>query len=178
MDDGARISTSYLAQQKKLHEDPNYGLASLGFVPTIKDILLQTKAVSLSDYGAGKCNLQRGLQAEGLTSHAYYPYDPAFPEYGPPKPADLVCCIDVLEHVEMEYLDAVLADLKAITQKYGFFSVHCGPAMKILADGRNAHLIQKPSSWWLPKFCQHFEIAYLDRTPEGFWVFVEPRRPE
>jgi hypothetical protein len=42
-------------------------------------------------------------------------------------------------------------------------------------DGRNAHLIQKPSSWWLPKLCQHFEIAQLGRDQHGFWVLVEPR---
>jgi hypothetical protein len=173
---GQRISPAYLALQQRLHEDPNYGVASLDFVSVIKDIMVQTKAQSLSDYGAGKCNLQRGLLAQGMTSHAYFPYDPAFPEYGPPKPADLVCCIDVLEHIEIEFLDAVLLDLKEITRKCGFFSVHCGPAVKVLADGRNAHLIQQPSSWWLPRFCQHFEIAYLDRTPGGFWVFVEARR--
>ena len=96
-----------------------------------------------------------------MNSFQYYPYDPAFPEYGPPKEADLVCCIDVLEHIEEIFLDNVLNDLKKITKKLGFFTIHTGPAVKILEDGRNAHLIQKTPSWWLPKMCSKFEIKHL-----------------
>jgi hypothetical protein len=176
MSDRVRISSAYQALQQELHKDPNYGVASLGFAPIVKDIMVHFETKSLSDYGAGKCNLRRGLQDHGMTGYAYFPYDPAFPEYGPPKPAELVCCIDVLEHIELEFLDAVLFDLKEITHKRGFFSVHCGPAVKVLSDGRNAHLIQQPTSWWLPKFCQHFEIEHLERSPEGFWVLVKPRQ--
>jgi hypothetical protein len=53
-----------------------------------------------------------------------------------------------------------------------------GPARKILADGRNAHLIQKPSSWWLGKLIQHFEILHLQTHSlmgQGFWVVLQPR---
>jgi hypothetical protein len=46
---------------------------------------------------------------------------------------------------------AQIAELAKITQNFGFFSIHMGPAGKILSDGRNAHLIQKPRSWWLSK---------------------------
>lgn len=101
---------------------------------------------SISDYGAGKKNLLRGLQDLGVHPSEYFPYDPVFPEYGDPKPADLACCIDVLEHVEPRQLDNVLGELASITTSYGFFTIHTGPAVKTLADGRNAHLIQQPSS--------------------------------
>src|SRR4029079_1882699 len=104
------------------------------------------------------------------------PYDPAFPEYGNPQPAELVCCIDVLEHVEMECIDEVLRELRELVLEVGFFSVDTGPAVKTLPDGRNAHLIQRPSSWWLPKLCEHFEIIQLGRDPHGFWVITEPRK--
>jgi len=83
--------------------------------------------------------------------------------------------LDVLEHIEPDYLDKVLADLQSITRKYGFFSVHTGPAGKVLPDGRNAHIIQQPTSWWLPKLCERFEIVHLQRAPGGFWVVVEPK---
>ena len=76
----------------------------------------------------------------GLKNFDYYPYDPVFPEYGPPKKADIVCCIDVLEHVEEEYLTNVLDELKKITMKLGFFTIATEPADKFLKDGRNAHL--------------------------------------
>ena len=93
----------------------------------------------------------------------------------PTERADTILYIDVLEHIETEFLDAVLLDLKDITRDLGFFSVHTGPAAKHLPDGRNAHLIQRSSSWWLPKFCQHFEIAHLQGSQGGFWVLAEPR---
>jgi hypothetical protein len=69
----------------------------------------------------------------------------------------------------------VIADLATITTRLGFFSVATGPAKKSLSDGRNAHLIQKPSSWWLPRLCTFFEVAQLGREAHGFWVIVEPK---
>ena len=168
------ISDGYLAMQQELHKNPNYGVASLGFAPVVLGLMQQTGVRSLSDYGAGKCNLHKALQERGFKDYEYFPYDPVFPEYGPPKPAELVCCIDVLEHIEPDYLDTVLDDLQSITRKFGFFSVHTGPAAKVLADGRNAHIIQRPTSWWLPKLCERFEIVHLQRAPGAFWVVVEP----
>jgi hypothetical protein len=169
------ISDSYLMEQKQLHENPNYGVASLSFAPIVSQLIKQTGYQELSDYGAGKQNLHKALVDLGHENLSYLPYDPAFPDYGPPKPGQLVCCIDVLEHVEPEFLTEVLNDLKAITQKVGFFTVHTGPAVKTLSDGRNAHIIQQPSSWWLPKLCEHFEIQQLQSVKAGFWVIVKPR---
>jgi hypothetical protein len=164
----------YLKLQQELHENPNYGIMSIKFAPVVKQIIEQFQITSISDYGAGKKNLLKALKSQYNVNLPYFPYDPAFPEYGPPQPADLVCCIDVLEHIEPEFLQNVLDDLKAITTNYGFFSIHTGPAVKLLADGRNAHLIQQPSSWWLPKLCERFEIDFLSKTPGGFLVLVTP----
>ena len=118
------ISPEYLAQQKELHKNPNYGVASLQYAPLVIQLFDQTGAKSVSDYGAGKCNLQKKMHELGTTEFEYYPYDPAFSEYGEPKQADLVCCIDVLEHVEPEHLNAVLDDLKRIIRKVGLFTIH------------------------------------------------------
>ena len=170
------ISENYLAQQRELHNNPHYGVASLGYAPVVKQLLDQTGIKAVSDYGAGKCNLRKGLHDLGKRDFEYFPYDPAFPEYGRPKPAPFVCCIDVLEHIEEEYLDAVFLDLQDITTNIGFFSVHTGPAMKVLPDGRNAHIIQQPSSWWLPRICQYFEVAHLQRGHGGFWIIAEPKK--
>lgn len=169
------ISAEYLGLQQELHRNPTYGLASLSFAPVVKELMARFDARSLSDYGAGKQNLLRGLNELGATGFAYFPYDPAFPEYGEPKPADLVCCIDVLEHIEPVFLEAVLAELRSITIKRGFFSVNTNPSMKFLADGRNAHLIQEPASWWLPRLRDHFEITELDEIASGFSVVAAPK---
>jgi len=168
------ISAEYLAQQQELHKNPNYGVASLQYAPIVADMVRQLGLKSIADYGAGKCNLRKKLHEMNCKAFDYHPYDPAFPEYGKPTQADLVCCIDVLEHIEPLYLDAVLKELEKITISYAIFTIHTGPAQKTLSDGRNAHLIQKPASWWLPKLCRHFEIRQLQETPGGFWLALTP----
>ena len=145
------ITTEYLELQKQLHLNPDYGIASLSFAPIVAEIIKKANIKSLSDYGAGKKNLLLGLNNNGIKDIEYFPYDPAFPEYGGPVASQLVCCIDVLEHIEPELIDNVIQDLSGIATNLGFFSIRMGPAIKILADGRNAHLIQMPCSWWLAK---------------------------
>jgi len=167
------ISEDYRRLQQLLHENPAYGVASLQFAHIVKQVAEQIGATSISDYGAGKMHLDRALRGLGMALD-YRPYDPAFPDYGPPRPADLVCCIDVLEHIEPVYLDPVLDDLGRITVGHGLFSIHTGPAAKHLADGRNAHLIQRPASWWLPRLCRRFEVDALQKSPGGFFIIVSP----
>lgn len=76
------ISPEYLEQQKLLHKNPNYGVASLSFAPIVSDFIRQTGVRTVSDYGAGKKNLLVGLKNAGIDHIEYYPYDPAFEEYG------------------------------------------------------------------------------------------------
>lgn len=169
------ITEEYRKLQQELHQNPNYGVASLEFAPLVAELIQQAQIQSISDYGAGKQNLLKALRQLGLNP-VYHPYDPAFPEYGVPTEADLVCCIDVLEHIEPDLIDNVLAELASIMVKLGFFSIHMGPAAKVLSDGRNAHLIQKPTSWWLPRLCQHFDVLQLQMHQimgQGFWLVVQ-----
>jgi hypothetical protein len=166
------ISAEYLAEQQKLHENPKYGVASTLFAPIVAQLIRDNRWESISDYGAGKQRLRETLEQLGVEV-AYSAYDPVFPEYGSPRSADLVCCIDVLEHIEPEHLDAVLDDLQRIITGVGFLTIHTGAAKKVLSDGRNAHLIQKPSSFWLPRLCERFEVVHLTSLPEnGFWLIV------
>ena len=87
------ISQEYLDLQKKLHQDKDYGTASIIQAPLVKQIFEKNNFISISDYGAGKKNLQEALFSLGLKDLKYFRFDPAFPEYGNPKPVDLVCCI-------------------------------------------------------------------------------------
>lgn len=169
------ISNEYLREQQILHRIPSYGTASSSYAPLVKKLLRIVGATSLSDYGAGKQNLKAALGRLGVTSIDYRPYDPVFPEYGAPQPADMVCCIDVLEHIEPDLLDQVLDDLARIVVGIGLLTVHTGPAVKTLTDGRNAHIIQQPQSWWLPRLSDRFEVRHLQMVPNGFLAIVEPR---
>lgn len=171
------ISKEYLEMQKQLHLNPNYGVASISFAPTVAKLIQNNSFQTLTDYGSGKNRLALALKQLGLNLPIYQPYDPAFPEYGPAKRADLVCCIDVLEHIEPDKIDAVLQHLHSLVLKVGFFSIHSGPAAKVLSDGRNAHLTQQPTSFWLPKISVFFDVQHLQQhnmMGRGFWLIVTP----
>jgi hypothetical protein len=130
----------------------------------------------LLDYGAGKGRLGMTLREHAQMPLTIHHYDPAIPEWSAPaQPCRFVACIDVLEHIEPHLIDNVLDDLRRVTAGIGVFTVHTGPAIKVLSDGRNAHLIQEPPAWWLPKFLSRFDLVTFNRLPQGFWIAVEAR---
>lgn len=171
------ISEEYRKLQEELHRNSDYGVASVSYAPLVADILQQVGATELLDYGAGKGRLGQTLRQQLQKPLTIHHYDPAVPEWsGPPAPCRFVACIDVLEHIEPHLLDNVLDDLKRVTLGVGVFTVHTGAAVKTLPDGRNAHLIQQPPEWWLPKLMQRFELVHFGRMPMGFWVGVERKQ--
>lgn len=133
----------------------------------------------LLDYGCGSnVNLAKHLKVPHKVT--YQAYDPGVPRFSKPAmPAEMVACVDVLEHIEPELLDNVMDDLARVTEAILFASVDTGPAVKVLSDGRNAHLIQQPMSWWLPKFWERrFRLQTVQETGEhSFFVIAtaEPR---
>ena len=168
------ISAKYLEQQKQLHQDPDYGNNAALYAPLVVLYADQFDAKSISDYGAGKCSLQKKLNKLGRQDFKYFAYDPAFPDYGDPKQADLVCCLNVLEHVEPPYLNAVLQELRKTVKTICLITIQFGPSLISCPIVQNSHLIQKPTSWLIPKLCEYFEIVELESTERGFWVVLEP----
>lgn len=167
------ITEAYRAEQAALHAKGNYGTTGMKYGALIGALLRSTDAKSLLDYGCGSHrSLLKTLELPSDT--VYEGYDPAVPIYAEsPLPAELVCCIDVLEHIEPNLLNNVLDHLAELCDPFGFFTVHSGPAIKVLSDGRNAHLTQEGPDWWLPRLKQRFEVLSLKPIPEGFCVLVK-----
>lgn len=173
------ISDRYRDLQKQLHDTTVYGTASAQYAPMVAKIIDQNSVSALLDYGAGsRLTLIKTISEQRLVKRKfdYRAYEPAIEMYAKaPEPAEMVACIDVLEHIEPDCLDDVLNDLKRLTLKIGFFTVSCEPAAKTLADGRNAHLIQEPPEWWLPRITDRFTLQTFQRNPGGFVVLVSPQ---
>lgn len=166
------ISDDYRREQEALHARGNYGTASLGYGEIVSALVDATGSKTLLDYGCGSMqNLAKVLDCDVR----YLGYDPAVQAFSTKEPADFVTCIDVLEHIEPDLLDNVLDDLFMLTKRWAFFTVHTGPAVKTLSDGRNAHLIQKPASWWLPKLMQRWNLQKFDANKHGFNVFLRAK---
>lgn len=168
------ITESYREQQRKLHERPDYGIASHDVVANmIAQLIEKCDVRELLDYGAGKMRLFENLKPLLKRKILLQAYDPAIPEIAEPAlPSQLVSCIDVLEHIEPDCIDDVLDDLKRVTGQIGFFTIATGPAEKKLSDGRNAHLIQEGANWWLPKIMERFELRVFNQMEHGFMVIV------
>ena len=165
----AVISDSYIAQNRLLHEgNAHYGVSVLKHVETIKRIYSKINANSLLDYGCGK-----GLLAKNL-DFPIWEYDPAIPgKDSAPRRADLVVCIDVLEHIEPDYLDNVLNDILRVTKQVAFIVISTKKAQKLLADGRNTHLIVNDKQWWTDKLSLYFNIpsnGIIDKGAELHFV--------
>jgi len=169
------ISPEYRALNKKLHEgNPVYGIGGGLLAPVVIEMVKKAGSKSVLDYGCGK-----GFLAKALP-FPIWEYDPCIPgKDAPPRPADLVCCFDVLEHIEPDKLDVVLNDLRRCVKSVGYFTIAMGPAKKTLPDGRNTHLIQKPMEWWREQLSRFFNVAQMLPEPKnpkgGLYVIVSAK---
>lgn len=150
-----RITDEYRRANRLLHEsNPKYGTSGIKWVAKIASLADAMKCDGILDYGCGK-----GLLAAALPELKIREYDPAIPgKDEEPKPADLVVCTDVLEHIEPDCLDDVLEHICRLTRQYAFLNIATRPAVKSLHDGRNAHLIVEPADWWKPRIEAFFTI--------------------
>ena len=141
--------------------------------PMVASIMDKLGLDTILDYGCGS-NLSLTETLKPKKAITYQGYDIGVPEYADsPVPAQMVACIDVLEHIEPDYLESVLDHLEELTEVALFASVHMGPAGKVLDDGRNAHLTQQPMSWWFPKFAERFDIQTVQLvSPVEFFIIA------
>lgn len=149
------ITPDYVRLNAELHHtNIAYGVGGGRHAPIIKKLCEALNTRSVLDYGCGRSYLAKELD------FPIWEYDPAIPgKSDSPRPADLVVCTDVLEHVEPELLHYVLNDLSRCVKVVGYFVIHTGPSTKSLSDGRNSHLIQKPPQWWEKALSKHFILA-------------------
>ena len=149
------ITPEYLNQQKALHAVGNYGISSGKWATTVSQLAHMYGCKDILDYGSGTGQLKKAL------GDIVREYDPALPgKDADPAPADMVVCTDVLEHIEPDLLNEVLTHLRSKYRKVLFFTIALRPAKKVLADGRNAHLIIESSQWW----AERLNAAGIDRA--------------
>lgn len=173
------ISPHYLELQKRLHQAPQgYGGRGDKWAGIVMQLAVQYDAWSILDYGCGEGSLATVLRRSALHGIRIDEYDPAIPgKDSRPGFADLVVCTDVLEHIEPDRLDNVLADLRMLARKVLWVVVSTKDSNKVLADGRNAHLIIENGDWWKQKvraagFTLHSAPSVVRTVPRKEWAVV------
>lgn len=159
------------------HATEAYGDTSVKYLRFLRPEIALLKPATVIDYGCGQSRLldllARDIGFRGIR------HDPAIPEFSarPSEPADLLICIDVLEHVEEADLDAVIADMRSLCRE-AIVVVDTKKAVQVLPDGRNAHVSLHPHAWWQERLSRQFGPLTPIRCPRstraGFRTFARP----
>ena len=176
-------SDQQVALNRQLHHaDPEFGVNVTGLtsrIPLAISRLSQHAPIStVLDYGTGKGFLVDHLRSELPSSITVDGYDPSVDKWStkPDSKYDILTCIDVLEHIDIDKIDNVLKDINNLTRLFCYVSIDLQPAVKTLEDGRNAHVMLAPSEWWITRFSQlfpcmvSFPIKHLNSTNQKIMI--------
>lgn len=143
----ALLTDYYKSQLQTLHSrDVMWGSSAGRWRNDVLEMAKELGAKTVLDYGCGKGLLKLGVAKFGYDVREY---DPGIPgKDSPPEPADLVACLDVIEHLEPECLDDVLRNIGRLAQKGALLVIALYPSGTKLPDGRDSHLIIEPPAWW------------------------------
>ena len=164
------ISPEYKELMLKTHElNAGWGVGGKRHYNPIVDLIKSRGFKTVLDYGCGQGVIGKTLLAQKvLRPDQLQMYDPGMPGLGiEPRPADLVISTDVMEHIEPALLDNVLAHVQRLATRMAYLHIAVGPAVKILPDGRNAHLIIQPDSWWHAKLKEYWPHVVMMFGREG-----------
>lgn len=153
------ISQEYVDQNRLLHaQNPSYGANGHKWADRAYLLTRGLKGKSVLDYGCGKGGLVKAMAA-AHPDWAFQEYDPAVEgKNKEPRPADVVVCTDVLEHIEPEKVAAVLSHIASLAKVGAMFVVDTRPAKKTYPNGQNAHLTVKPAQWWFDHISLFFDV--------------------
>jgi hypothetical protein len=162
-------SPQYRALLIRMHQSQSWGNAGKSHAPEVEALAAAIDAKTILDYGCGTNTLATAMLPKRRVSG----YDPGTDRWMMPKPCELVVCTDVLEHVEPEKLDCVLAHIFELTGKAAYFVISCRPAKAILPDGRNAHICLHEPDWWLAKLLKvGWDVRrWEDRKGLNVWTY-------
>lgn len=109
---------------------------------------------SVLDYGSGGSDWHAiGFDEIGQSAKDFYGLDVCL-RYEPArgiderKKVDCVLCFDVLEHIFIADLEAIVVDIFSHATKLVIINVACYPAAAVLPNGENAHVTVRPPHYW------------------------------
>ena len=120
-------------------------------VPVVRELeRLGIDKGTILDYGSGTGGFAAEMTASFADRYTVAQYEPGIPEHAvlPRGQFDAVVCTHVLEHIEPLQLYSTVEEIAERATRLIYIEVPHAPAARLLPDGRNAHLIQRPPLWW------------------------------
>jgi len=161
------LSEGYKKQLDTLHKKNKMGKNSKRKNPKLFEIpkfLEKYNPTTILDYGCGSGSVVDFLSKTYTLVEGYDPCVQRFSTY-PNKIYDVLISMDVLEHIEPNYLDINLKEIDNLFSKAAYLDIHTSASPTFLPDGRNAHLIQEQPEFWRTKIEYNMNI----RIVEEFW---------
>lgn len=170
-------SEDLIAQYREVHKGKIYGQTSellTGYI--LRQVAFLPPPKSILDYGCGQARTVDWLAK--IFDATAYRYDPGLPDFAtlPDVRADLVICTDVMEHIPLEDIDRVLAEIRGVSGN-AFFNISCVKAAEILPNGENAHCTVRPARWWANRVGARFDTTRKVRSfnPNSVSLVTWPR---
>lgn len=145
------ISEAYKDLCTEMHRSTKWGKHGHEYTSEFLPYVIKRKCSEILDYGCGR-NTVRTHLAQIAPSITVRSFDPAIPEFSAlPQPAQFVLCVNVMEHVEEEFVPNVLSHIHSLSQRGAFFNIALSESKKVLPDGRNAHITVQEPKWWVER---------------------------
>jgi len=152
----------YIELHKQLHNQSSLhftGKSLEKYIDTIDQLISDKDCDTILDYGCGKAKFWPSHWSGKVQG-----YDPAYAKFSHlPSKADIVLCVDVMEHIPESEIDNVLKDINSLADKWCFFAIDTKKAKKKFPDGSNCHVTIKPFEWWqekLKQFCPRHTVQF------------------
>lgn len=170
------ISPEYLALNKHLHaEEPHYGAHGDHGAAHVVKMARDNRFKSILDYGCGKGSMKPAI-LKIAPEMTVYEFDPAIEgkDVLPTVPIDFLIAMDVMEHIEPDYLDSVFETMRDLRPRLVMLQIALTKALKTLPDGRNAHLIVELPEWWMARAGAYFKQEHIQVTPSHLIYYGTP----
>jgi 2-polyprenyl-3-methyl-5-hydroxy-6-metoxy-1,4-benzoquinol methylase len=138
----------YVNAYRRMHLTRFYGSSATELhLNMIAELVRANRPKSILDYGCGRSDLVAHFYLDG--ARRIERYDPAIRQFRrlPRGPFDMVLCCDVMEHIPLGEVDAVLEEIRS-SGKVAVFTISLKPARARLPDGSNAHCTLLTRSEW------------------------------
>ena len=144
------MSNWWIEEYKKYHREQNdYGNGgALKFHKRhIDDLIQDTKAETLLDFGCGKGDVYKVNDWDWPMPTLY---DPAIPEYEelPDGPFDGVLSTDVMEHIPENQIPEIIDQIFSRAERFVYLGIANNEAHDVLSNGTNAHVTRQSVEWW------------------------------